>query len=99
MREPWEIDSEKAENPRDINFYLSRQYRNLLVTFRILHELKSVSKTLGIMNKFSDTTERVVANHLGICLNNCNNLIYITVYFGQDYNILSKEINGGKFAD
>ena len=34
-----------------------------------------VSKTRGIMNKFSDTTERVVANHLGVCLNNCDNLI------------------------
>jgi len=31
--------------------------------------------------------------------NNCNNLIYITVYFGQNYNIISKEITGGKFVD
>lgn len=31
--------------------------------------------------------------------NNCNNLIYITVYFGQNYNIVSKEITGGKFVD
>ena len=31
--------------------------------------------------------------------NNCNNLIHITVYFGQNYNILSKEITGGKFVD
>ena len=31
--------------------------------------------------------------------NNCNNLIYITVYFGTGYSIISKEITGGKFAD
>lgn len=31
--------------------------------------------------------------------NNCNNLIYITVYFGQNYNIISKEIIAGKFVD
>jgi hypothetical protein len=31
--------------------------------------------------------------------NNCNNLIYITIYFGPGYNIISKEITGGKFAD
>lgn len=31
--------------------------------------------------------------------NNCNNLIYITVYFGQNYNIITKEITGGKFVD
>jgi hypothetical protein len=31
--------------------------------------------------------------------NNCNNLIYINVYFGPGYNIISKEITGGKFAD
>jgi len=31
--------------------------------------------------------------------NNCNNLIYITIYFGSGYNIISKEITGGRFAD
>ncbi|HAJ94969.1 MAG TPA: hypothetical protein DCP02_01930 [Actinobacteria bacterium] len=31
--------------------------------------------------------------------NNCNNLIYITVYFGQNYIIISKEVTGGKFVD
>jgi len=31
--------------------------------------------------------------------NNCNNLIYMTVYFGPGYNIVSKEITGGKFSD
>ena len=31
--------------------------------------------------------------------NNCNNLIYISVYFGPGYNIVSKEITGGKFTD
>lgn len=31
--------------------------------------------------------------------NNCNNLVYITVYFGSGYNIISKEITGGKFVD
>ena len=30
--------------------------------------------------------------------NNCNNLIYITVYFAPGYRVLSKEITGGKFA-
>ncbi len=31
--------------------------------------------------------------------NNCNNLIYITVYFGPGYRIISKEITGGKFVE
>lgn len=31
--------------------------------------------------------------------NKCNNLIYITVYFGPGYNVISREITGGKFAD
>ncbi len=31
--------------------------------------------------------------------NNCNNLVYITVYFGPGYNVISKEITGGKFVD
>jgi hypothetical protein len=31
--------------------------------------------------------------------NKCNNLIYITVYFGPGYRIISKEITGGKFAE
>ena len=30
--------------------------------------------------------------------NNCNNLIYITVFFGASYSVISKEIIGGKFA-
>jgi hypothetical protein len=31
--------------------------------------------------------------------NKCNNLIYITVYFGPGYDVISKEISGGKFDD
>jgi hypothetical protein len=31
--------------------------------------------------------------------NNCNNLVYITVYFGPGYRIVSKEITGGKFVE
>jgi hypothetical protein len=31
--------------------------------------------------------------------NDCNNLIYITVYFGPGYNIISREITGGKFQE
>ena len=31
--------------------------------------------------------------------NKCNNLIYITVYFGSGYNVISKEISGGQFDD
>lgn len=31
--------------------------------------------------------------------NKCNNLVHITVYFGSGYNVISKEISGGKFAD
>ncbi len=29
----------------------------------------------------------------------CNNLMYINVYFGPDFNIISKEITGGKFVE
>ena len=28
----------------------------------------------------------------------CNNLIYITIYFGPGFNIVSQEITGGKFV-
>jgi hypothetical protein len=31
--------------------------------------------------------------------NGCNNLIYITVYFGPGYRVISKEITGGRFAE
>jgi hypothetical protein len=31
--------------------------------------------------------------------NNCNNLIYTTIYFGFGYRIISKDITGGKFAE
>ena len=31
--------------------------------------------------------------------NGCNNLIYITVYFGAGYRVISKEISGGKFTE
>jgi hypothetical protein len=31
--------------------------------------------------------------------NNCNNLIYISIYFGPGYKVISREITGGKFAD
>jgi hypothetical protein len=31
--------------------------------------------------------------------NKCNNLVHITVYFGSGYNVISKEISGGKFDD
>lgn len=31
--------------------------------------------------------------------NDCNNLIYITVYFGSGYRILSREITGGRFVE
>ncbi len=31
--------------------------------------------------------------------NDCNNLIYITVYLGPGYRIISKEITGGRFAE
>ncbi|MCJ7665322.1 MAG: hypothetical protein MUO59_01135 [Actinobacteria bacterium] len=31
--------------------------------------------------------------------NNCNNLMYIDIHFGPGYNIISKEITGGKFTD
>ena len=31
--------------------------------------------------------------------NKCNNLVYITIYFDSGYNVISKEISGGKFAD
>lgn len=30
--------------------------------------------------------------------NKCNNLIYITVFFGAGYSVISKEITGGKFV-
>jgi hypothetical protein len=29
--------------------------------------------------------------------NKCNNLIYITAYFDENFNIISKEIEGGEF--
>lgn len=29
----------------------------------------------------------------------CNNLIHIEVYFGPGFNIISKEISGGKFVE
>ena len=29
----------------------------------------------------------------------CNNLIYIEVYFGPGFNIISKEISGGEFVE
>ena len=31
--------------------------------------------------------------------NKCNNLVYITIYFDSGYNVISKEISGGKFDD
>ena len=31
--------------------------------------------------------------------NKCNNLMYIDIHFGPGYNIISKEITGGKFTD
>ena len=31
--------------------------------------------------------------------NNCNNLVYISIYFGPGHNIISREISGGRFAD
>ena len=31
--------------------------------------------------------------------NKCNNLIYITVYFGPGYRVISREITGGKFEE
>jgi len=34
-----------------------------------------VAKNRGILNQPSDGTERPVANHLGVCLNNCDDLI------------------------
>ncbi|MGM0367855.1 MAG: hypothetical protein ACQEP2_04690 [Actinomycetota bacterium] len=30
---------------------------------------------------------------------NCNNLIYVTIYFGPDYGIISRDISGGNFLD
>jgi len=29
----------------------------------------------------------------------CNNLMYVDVYFGSGFNILSKEITGGEFVE
>jgi len=29
----------------------------------------------------------------------CNNLIYIKVYFGYGYTVISREISGGKFVE
>ena len=29
----------------------------------------------------------------------CNNLIYITVYFGPNFNVISKDITGGDFIE
>ena len=29
----------------------------------------------------------------------CNNLIYVDIYFGSGLNVISREIEGGEFAD
>jgi len=29
----------------------------------------------------------------------CNNLIYLTAYFGENYNLVSSEISGGKIIE
>ena len=29
----------------------------------------------------------------------CNNLIYLTAYFGENYNLISSEISGGKIIE
>ena len=29
----------------------------------------------------------------------CNNLIYLTAYFGESYNLISSEISGGKIIE
>jgi len=29
----------------------------------------------------------------------CNNLIYVSIYFGPDFNIISRDISGGEFID
>ncbi|MBM3707002.1 MAG: hypothetical protein FJW69_01465 [Actinobacteria bacterium] len=31
--------------------------------------------------------------------NKCNNLIYLTAYFGENFNLLSSEISGGTIID
>ncbi len=31
--------------------------------------------------------------------NNCSNLIYVTMYFGPNFDIISKDISGGSFID
>jgi hypothetical protein len=31
--------------------------------------------------------------------NKCNNLIYLTAYFGESYNLISSEISGGKIIE
>jgi hypothetical protein len=31
--------------------------------------------------------------------NKCNNLIFLTAYFGENFNLISSEITGGKFVD
>jgi hypothetical protein len=31
--------------------------------------------------------------------NKCNNLIYLTAYFGENYNLISSEISGGKIIE
>jgi hypothetical protein len=29
----------------------------------------------------------------------CNNLIYVSIYFGHGFNIISRDISGGEFID
>lgn len=31
--------------------------------------------------------------------NKCSNLMYLSAYFGESFNLLSKEITGGKFIE
>jgi len=31
--------------------------------------------------------------------NNCNNLIYVTMYFSSSYEVISRDISGGSFLD
>ena len=31
--------------------------------------------------------------------NKCNNLIYLTAYFGESFNLISSEISGGKIIE
>lgn len=56
-------------------------------------------KTSDISRIYSDEGPSGAAYFLRkeILGNNCNNLIYVTMYFGQDFSIISKDISGGSF--